>query len=167
MGKALWEQPAPVPLQKEDEPPPAEVIAERTRKLLATLGWCLWQCSTLGGDIIAVVLDENVERVPAGYPVYTEAELEELCQDDVRKATLRLVHEAKKLASAKILSGTEDTIRAKPIPTKQEFNIRFLLATQCYMPKVALALIRECREDIELFGLEYAQKKWAKFIGCH
>ncbi len=49
--------------------------------------------------------------------------------------------------------------------TKQEFNIRFLLATQCYMPKVARALIRECRDDIELFGLEYAQKKWAKFVG--
>lgn len=47
--------------------------------------------------------------------------------------------------------------------TKKEFNIRFLLATQCYMPKVALQLIRECREDIEIFGLEYAQEKWAKF----
>lgn len=48
--------------------------------------------------------------------------------------------------------------------TKKEFNIRFLLATQGYMPKVAKRLIRECREDIEMFGLEYAQKKWARFI---
>lgn len=48
--------------------------------------------------------------------------------------------------------------------TKKEFNLRFLLATQPYMPKVALGLVRECREDIEMFGLEYAQQKWAKFI---
>ena len=44
------------------------------------------------------------------------------------------------------------------------FNLRFLLATQCYMPKVAQHLIRECREDIKIFGLEFAQKKWAKFV---
>ena len=49
--------------------------------------------------------------------------------------------------------------------TKKEFNLRFLLATQPYMPKVALGLVGECREDIEIFGLEYAQKKWAKFVG--
>jgi len=104
MRKALWEQPAPVPLQKEDEPQPAEVIAERTRELLATRGWCLWKCSALAGDIIAVVLDEKVEGVPEGYSVYTEAELEELCKDDVSEATLRLVHEAKKLVGAKVVS---------------------------------------------------------------
>lgn len=46
----------------------------------------------------------------------------------------------------------------------REFNTRFLLATQPYMPKVAKALIRECREDIKMFGWEFAQKKWAKFI---
>ncbi len=49
--------------------------------------------------------------------------------------------------------------------TKQEFNIRFLLAAQPYMLKVARTLIRECREDIELFSLEFAQRKWAKFAG--
>ena len=60
---------------------------------------------------------------------------------------------------------------AQPIPvangtilSKQEFNIRFLLAVRCYIPKVAVDLVRQCREDIELFGLEYAQRKWAKFI---
>jgi len=104
MRKALWEQPTPVPPQKEDEPQPAEVIAERTRELLATRGWCLWKCSTLAGDIIAVVLDEKVEGVPEGYSVYTEAELEELCKDDVSEATLQLVHEAKKLAGAKVVA---------------------------------------------------------------
>lgn len=48
--------------------------------------------------------------------------------------------------------------------TKQEFNIRFLLAVQPYMPKMARALIRERREDIEIFSLEYAQRKWAKSV---
>ncbi|MBA7592799.1 hypothetical protein ES708_34993 [subsurface metagenome] len=47
----------------------------------------------------------------------------------------------------------------------KEFNTRFLLATQPYMPKVALARLRECREDIKMFGWEYAQRKWAKFVG--
>ncbi len=81
----------------------AEETAQRTRELLATRGWCLWKCSALGGDIIVIVLDKNVEGVPGGYPVYTEAELEELCQADVSEATLRLVHEAKKLAGAKVV----------------------------------------------------------------
>ena len=103
IAKALWQQPAPVPVQKEDEPQPAEVVAECTREFLATRGWCLWWCSTLGGEVIAVVLDENVEGVPEGYAVYTELELEELCQDDVSEATIRLVHEAKKLAGAKVV----------------------------------------------------------------
>lgn len=61
MRKALWEQPAPVPVKKEAEPQLAEVVAECTRELLATRGWCLWKCSTLNREVIAVVLDENVE----------------------------------------------------------------------------------------------------------
>lgn len=52
-----------------------------------------------------------------------------------------------------------------PLLSKKEFNVRFLLKTRPYIPKVARNLVRECREDIEMFGLEYAQKKWAKFIG--
>lgn len=81
----------------------AQETARHTRALLDSQGWCLWKCSTLGGDIIAVVRDENVEGVPEGYPVYTEVELVELCQDDVSKATMRLAHEAKRLAGAKVL----------------------------------------------------------------
>jgi len=49
--------------------------------------------------------------------------------------------------------------------TKKDFSLRFLLAAQCFMPQVAHQLIRECQDDIEIFGLEYAQKKWAKFVG--
>jgi len=82
----------------------AEEVARRTRELLATRGWCLWKCSTLGGEVIALVGGENVTGVPGGYPVYTELELEELCQDGVSEATLRLVHEAKKIAGTKVTS---------------------------------------------------------------
>ena len=102
MRKALWEQPAPVPVKKEAEPQPAEVVAERTRELLATRGWCLWKCSTLDGEIIAVARDGLVNGIPDGYPVYTGAELEELFWADVSEVTLRMIHEAKKLAGAKV-----------------------------------------------------------------
>lgn len=81
-----------------------EEVARRTRELLNSQGWCLWSCSAFGDDIIARVLDEDVEGVPEGYPVYTEAELEELCRDGVDGATLRLVHEAKRIAGAVVIS---------------------------------------------------------------
>ena len=76
----------------------AQEVVRRTRELLNSQGWCLWKCSTLGGEVILVVVDELVGGVPGGYPVYTVSELEELCQDGVSGAALRLVHEAKKLA---------------------------------------------------------------------
>ncbi len=81
-----------------------EEVARRTRELLATRGWCLWKCSTLSGEVIAVVRGESVKGIPEGYPVYTEAELEQLCQDDVSDAALRLVYEAKKLTGAKVMT---------------------------------------------------------------
>jgi len=87
----------------------ATEVAQRTRELLVTRGWCLWKCSVLGGEVIAVARDENVEGVPEGYTVYTEAELEELCQNGVSEATLRLVHEAKKQARARVVSRRESS----------------------------------------------------------
>jgi hypothetical protein len=45
-----------------------------------------------------------------------------------------------------------------------EFNLRFLLALDCYVPGVAKELLRDCREDIKMFGFEFAQKKWSRFI---
>lgn len=80
----------------------AEEVALHTRELFIIQGWCLWKCSALGGEVIVVARDESVKGIPGGYPVYTEAELEELCQNDVSEATLHLVHEAKKLAGAKV-----------------------------------------------------------------
>jgi len=136
----------------------AEDVAQVTAEMLDRRGWCLWRCSALDGEVIAVAVDEGVEGVPEGYPVYTEQELAELCRESTSDTTLRLVHEAKKLAGARVAT------RVKPKLEEKELNSRFLLAVQPYVPKVGIALIRECREDIELFGLEYAQRKWANFV---
>jgi len=80
----------------------AEEAARCTRELLNSQGWCLWKCNSLDGDIIVVVTDEMVTGYPEGYPVYTELEFEELYRDGVSQATLRLVHETKKMAGAKV-----------------------------------------------------------------
>lgn len=82
----------------------AEEAARLTRELLTMQGWCLWRCAFLNGEVIAMARDDSVKGIPDGYLVYTEAELEELCQGDVSEATLRLVHEAKKIAGAVVIS---------------------------------------------------------------
>jgi len=87
----------------------AREVARRTREYLATSGWCLWQCHTLDGEVIVVARDENVHGIPDGYPVYTEDELEKLFSNGIGDSTLRLVHEAKKLAGAVVVS-VEDTV---------------------------------------------------------
>jgi hypothetical protein len=74
----------------------AALVAHHTRELLSTRGWCLWECESLGGDVVVVVRDEDVSGMPEGYPVYTEAELAELFRRDISQTTLSLVHEAKK-----------------------------------------------------------------------
>jgi len=104
MSLPLWKQSAPAAGQKEIESQPAEVVAERTEELLMTRGWCLWRCSVLSGEVIAVTRNELVEGVPLGYPVYTKQELELLLEAD--DAAVRLVHEAKKLAGARVIPGT-------------------------------------------------------------
>lgn len=48
---------------------------------------------------------------------------------------------------------------------KQEFNMRFLWELQRYTPKVARDLLHECCNDVRFRGFEYAQRRWAKFIG--
>ena len=68
------------------------------------------------------------------------------------------------LALAQAQEVAQHTSGLPAMLSKQEFNALFLLATQVYIPKVSLGLLRECREDIELFGLEYARQKWARFI---
>jgi hypothetical protein len=92
-----------------------------TEELLASQGWCLWQCSALDGEIIALVRDESVKDVPAGYVVYTQAEMEEVGRHKVPQATLRIIHESKKRAHAKLISiesnhkeNQYETIKSRP-----------------------------------------------------
>jgi hypothetical protein len=95
----LWGYPTgDISLLANTEESSSYEIAWRTEELLSTQGWCLWRCSNLDGDIIAVVRDESVGSMPDRYPVYTEKELEQLAS--VSDSTLRLVHEAKKMAGA-------------------------------------------------------------------
>jgi hypothetical protein len=94
------------PIQQPDEPDP-------TFELLATQGWCLWQCSALDEEIIALVRDESVKDVPEGYVVYTQAEMEEIGRFRVPHSTIRLIHEAKKRTSAAVIS-VESNHKEKP-----------------------------------------------------
>lgn len=47
---------------------------------------------------------------------------------------------------------------------RKRFNHSFILALDCYMPSVALSVLKSCKKDIELFGFEYAQRKWKRFV---
>ena len=92
-----------------------------TIQLLATQGWCLWQCSALDEEIIALVRDESVKYVPEGYVVYTKAEMAEIGRFKVPQSTIRLVHEAKKRTSATVTSvesnhkeNQHETIESRP-----------------------------------------------------
>jgi hypothetical protein len=80
----------------------AEDVARRTSELLDKQGWCLWKCSALDNDIIMVCRDEADGGYPTGYPIYMEGELEKLSQGGISDKTLRLIHEAKKLAGARV-----------------------------------------------------------------
>ena len=93
----------------------AEEVARHTRELLDHQGWCLWECSALGGEVIAIVRDELVGGVPEGMPVYTEAELRTLFNKPVLRSTLRLIHEAKRRTGAKVI--TDARLLS---PTRQE-----------------------------------------------
>ena len=79
-------------------------VARRTRGLLDNQGWCLWKCSAFDDDIIVVCRDEFSGHYQKGYPVYMECELEMIAQGEVTSNSLSLVHEAKKLAGAKLVN---------------------------------------------------------------
>ena len=89
----------------------AEHVAQETRRLLDTRGWCLWQCAALSGETIALIRDESVKSTPPGYAEYTEEELRKLTQ--MKKTPWRLVYEAKKLAGARVIQveiRTDDAV---------------------------------------------------------
>jgi hypothetical protein len=114
-GRDAKKEPAsiPSPIQQPDEPDP-------TCELLATQGWCLWQCDALDGEIIALVRDESVKYVPEGYVVYTKAEMAEIGRFKVPQSTIRLVHEAKKHHTTTVQSviarSDSDVAISKPPP---------------------------------------------------
>ena len=81
-------------------------VAQRTEGLLAGRGWCVWRCSALGNDMIVVAADCGVPGIPQGKAIYTNAELQCLFGDakPIDLATLKLVHEAKKLGAARVIN---------------------------------------------------------------
>lgn len=90
-----------------------EEEARKTRELLKRRGWCLWRCHAFGGDLVAVVRDtllgsqrermkQQLKSLKEPYTIYTEAELEILCEDP----TPQFLHEAKK-AGAVLTEKTE------------------------------------------------------------
>ena len=85
----------------EEELRRAQEVAAQTRELLETRGWCLWQCRALDNEVIVVAKDEFISGFPDDYPVYTEQELASVTEFDSHM--LKLVHEAKKLAGARIV----------------------------------------------------------------
>ncbi len=94
----------------------AQETALVTSELLATRGWCLWQCESLDGQVIAVARNEVVVGPPPDKAVFTEAELVELFREPAARAgLLKLVIEAKKMAGARVLrrESKENGQRAK------------------------------------------------------
>jgi hypothetical protein len=41
-----------------------------------------------------------------------------------------------------------------------KFVFGFLLALDCYVPGLAKRLFDDCKEDIKMFGFDYARRKW-------
>lgn len=83
-------------------------VASRTADLLDTKGWCLWQCEVLGGEVVAIVRDEDVQGVPKGYVRYLESELKELFSDRLAGFDkFRVIHEAKRIFNAEVTKTDE------------------------------------------------------------
>ena len=80
---------------------PADVARE-TNRHLAVRGWCVWKCSAFDGEAVVVVDPCVSQGVPTGYCTYTLPELYALARLD--PTTIRLVHEAKRVAGATIVS---------------------------------------------------------------
>jgi len=102
LDTASWEREV---AKLEKELKEAQEVAAQTRKLLETRGWCLWRCRGLNNEVIVVLRDELITGFTAGYPTYLEQELEFLLEAD--DSTVKLIHEAKKIAGATIVDIEE------------------------------------------------------------
>ena len=83
----------------------AEETARLTKELLATRGWCLWQCRAFDGERIAIVRDGGVHGVPPSYPAFMRQELRRLFRHGVTGSALRLVLEAKRTDEVVVTAG--------------------------------------------------------------
>jgi len=86
----------------------AEELVRYTYQQFAVMGWCLWKCESLGAEVMVVTRDDKVTGIPTGLPVYTEAELIELHRGSLSRSIMRLVHEAKKRTTARVIPQTEN-----------------------------------------------------------
>ena len=109
MGKNLWSRPAPdLPVRGAKsaavmEPLATEEVAAESSRQLEEKGWCLWECSGLGGEVIVVIISELITNYPKEYPVYTLQELKDILPLDDQM--LQAAHRAKKELGAKIGEG--------------------------------------------------------------
>lgn len=94
----------PAPESIESDIIKARRLAARTRELLDTKGWCVWECPRLNNDRLVIIRDEMVKGYPPGLSVYTEFDLERV--GEMSEGTFRLFHEAKK-QDAHFLPGFE------------------------------------------------------------
>ena len=66
------------------------------------------------------------------------------------------------------VDGIEFVVKAKSRRKKPkvsaDFNFDFMVALTCYKSEVARELLQRCRDDIRVFGFEYAKKHWKSFI---
>jgi len=69
-----------------------------TEDILATQGWCLWQCDTLDGEVVVIIRDEGRSDIPHQYTRYTENEIHTIFGHNhrINNAHIRLIHRAKK-----------------------------------------------------------------------
>jgi len=70
---------------------------------------CVLLRSEMLGDLIAFVKAGHENKVPAGFVIYTEAELYQLFGSDVRisQGKLKLIHEAKKMGAIMTIDKDE------------------------------------------------------------
>ena len=97
MDTDLWQLPAPIPETPVQEP---EQVAQMTRELLSSQGFCYWRCSDLGGEIIKIVRDEPPGK--SNYPVYTLAEIERISGMDIKQ--LQHIYRLKKASGGTVVS---------------------------------------------------------------
>ncbi len=86
----------------------AEEKAAEVARALEEDGWGLWWCE-LFGEAVAFIRDESFRAsVPAGVVVYTKQEIDTLwAAEGPSDAQLRLIHEAKKIANARVIDFTK------------------------------------------------------------